>query len=336
MNHELAASIRESWRRGKPWVAIGILATLALVSLLLYTEYVGVHRGIAESKATGLGAVAGAWDPITMWQLRQTFARGSSARYAMAYYQRDDDSEDSSQRLIVRTGKMRIVVTKPSAAVNQIARLATDSRGFVANSAVAGDGNQQTAQVVVRIPAESFDEVRRQVLALAVEVQIDSIESRDVTREYTDQRATLRNLRATEEQYLALLRRAGRMEDITAITGKLSEVRGQIDKLDADLRLLQSQVVMSSLTVDIDALAAAAPLIWRPILRMRENWHSLASGFMDYGDWMIALAMHLPIIAVWIVTVLLLMKVFWVVIKRLFRMLFSGMPVWPARFRPAQ
>lgn len=336
MNHELAASIRESWRRGKPWVAIGILATLALVSLLLYTEYVGVHRGIAESKATGLGAVAGAWDPITMWQLRQTFARGSSARYAMAYYQRDDDSEDSSQRLIVRTGKMRIVVSRPSAAVDQIARLARDSRGFVANSAVAGEGNQQSAQVVVRVPAELFDEIRRQVLALAVEVEVDSVESRDVTREYTDQDATLRNLHATEQQYLALLRRAARMEDITAITGKLSEVRGQIDKMEADLRLLQSQVVMSSLTVDIDALAAAAPLAWKPLLRMRENWHSVASGFVDYSDSMIAFVMHIPILIVWITTVLLLVKVCWMLIKRLFRLLFPTMPTWPNRMRPAE
>ena len=262
--------------------------------------------------------------------------RASNPRYALAYYQRGaDDSDDSSRRLIVRTGKMRIVVTRPSAAVDQIARLAQDSRGFVANSAIAGEGNQQSAQVIVRVPAELFDEVRRQVLALAVDVEVDSVESRDVTREFTDQRATVRNLRATEDQYRALLGRANRIEDITAITGKLSEVRGQIDKMEADLRLLQSQIVMSSITVDIDALAAATPLAWRPLLRMRESWHNLASGFVDYSDAMIALLMHVPIIVVWIGTILLLGRALWFVIKRTLRLLFPGFSFPPSDPKPA-
>jgi len=331
MNHDLAAAISESWRRGKPWLAAGILVTVATVAFTLYMEYRDARRSVAEQKGTGLGAVAGIADPISLWQSRHGGV--PAARMALVSYQADrgDQRDEANARLIVRTGKLRIVASKPAAAVDQIARLAIESRGFVANSAVAGNGNQQSAQIVVRVPAALFDQVRQQVRELAAEVQVDSVESRDVTREYTDQRATLRNLQATEEEYIALLRRAARMEDITAITEKISDVRGEIDKLEAELRLLQSQVTMSSLSVDIDPFVAAAPVVWKPLLRVRENWHNVASSFTDYADSMLALLIHLPIVALWLGTIFVALKAGWFAIRRLLRLFFPDMPLWPAK-----
>ena len=56
--------------------------------------------------------------------------------------------------------------------------------------------------------AEHFDEARSQVRGIAKTVEQDTVEVRDVTREYVNQEATLRNSRAEEAQYLAILKRA--------------------------------------------------------------------------------------------------------------------------------
>jgi len=60
----------------------------------------------------------------------------------------------------------------------------------------------------MRIPAKHLDEARAQVRAIAKAVEEDTIEARDVTREYVDQEAKLRDFRAEEAQYLAILKRA--------------------------------------------------------------------------------------------------------------------------------
>jgi hypothetical protein len=180
----------------------------------------------------------------------------------------------------------------------------------------------------MRVPAEIFDDVRRQVRALAVEVQTDTVEAKDVTREVTDQRATLRNLHATEQQYLALIRHATRIEDVTAITGKLSDVRGQIDRLEAEARLLAAQVTLSALTVDLMAYVAPSPLQWKPIQVTREAARSLGEGFITYGDSMIGFIVRIPVIALWIVTILALTKAGWWLISRVFLLLFPAIRVW--------
>jgi hypothetical protein len=55
----------------------------------------------------------------------------------------------------------------------------------------------------VRIAAKYFDEARAQVRRFAKTVEQDTIKARDATREYVDQEAKLRNVRAEEAQYLA-------------------------------------------------------------------------------------------------------------------------------------
>jgi len=105
----------------------------------------------------------------------------------------------------------------------------------------------------VRIPAKYFDEARTQVRRIAKAVEQDTIEARDATREYVDKEASLRNARAEEAQYLAILKRAAAVKDILEVSSKLAEVRGRIDESEADLRFLHHQVEMSLLTTNISA-----------------------------------------------------------------------------------
>src|SRR5262249_4367753 len=105
-------------------------------------------------------------------------------------------STDGADHQVIRSGTIEIMATDPLQAAEQLRNLATDFSGFVVSSKVSGsDERMQSAQVIVRIPAEHFDEAR-QVRAIAKSVEQDLVEARDVTREYADQEAALRNARA--------------------------------------------------------------------------------------------------------------------------------------------
>jgi hypothetical protein len=60
----------------------------------------------------------------------------------------------------------------------------------------------------MRVSAEYFDEAQTQIRKIAKAVEQDTIEAHDVTRESVNQEAAVRNARAEEAQYLAILKRA--------------------------------------------------------------------------------------------------------------------------------
>ena len=128
----------------------------------------------------------------------------------------------------------------------------------------------QSAQVTVRIPADHFEEARSQVRAIAKSVEQDIIEARDVTREYVDQEAALRNARAEEQQYLLILKRAASVKDVLEVSSKLAEVRAHIDRASNRPTLTSfpsRDVSASQLTSPQWLMAQVFGIRWRPLLQ---------------------------------------------------------------------
>src|SRR5690606_2317851 len=73
----------------------------------------------------------------------------------------------------------------------------------------------------------------------------------DVTGQIVDLEARIENLRASEASYRELLARAERVEDILAVQARLDQVRGEIERLVAQLEALEGQADLSTLTVTL-------------------------------------------------------------------------------------
>jgi archaellum component FlaC len=108
----------------------------------------------------------------------------------------------------------------------------------------------------IRVPAEKLDEVRTQIRKLSLRVESESIDAQDVTKQYVDQEARLRNLRVQEQQYLGILRKAATVKDTLEVSDKLNEVRGAIEERQAEFEALSKQVetVAINITLLADAL----------------------------------------------------------------------------------
>jgi len=321
----------------------------------MYLNWSSELRGFASQRATGLSAIAGSpvpsllqsilplspsqrQVPVDSARLRSTVGGVPggvqyTANQGEISSARDTDSDDID-RQVIRSGTLEIIVTDPLHAAEQLRNLATRLSGFVVNSQVTGSNERtRSAQVTIRIPAERFDEARAQVRGLAISVEQDTVEARDVTREYVNQNAALRNYRAEEAQYLTILKRAAAAKEVLEISSKLAEVRGQIEALEADLRFLRNQVEMSLLTTTITAMAEARVfgLRWRPLYKAKLSLRGALSGMAAYGDTMVDLFLNLPVIAIWTVTVLALLKAGWVVLQRLVLLFFPGLAKWLRR-----
>ena len=223
------------------------------------------------------------------------------------------------ERKIIRTAAFDLVVEDVSASKDSISKIAERSGGYLeASESTKTRQGLQRANLTIRVPQAHLDEVRDQIRKLAGRVEADKTEARDVTREFVDSQARLRNLKAEEAQYLGILKNARTVKDTVEVTEKLSDVRGEIEQLTGELKYLSQQVEMSVITISLrtEADAAQADVRWRPGNKVRESWHDLKQGLADFADVVISIVVLSPLILLWVAVIYGLALLVWKLSKR--------------------
>ncbi len=222
--------------------------------------------------------------------------------------------EASSDRMIVRTANLSVVVKDTNEAVAQIRAILTEIDGYVVNLQLWRDQEQLRGTITVRVPAETLDDTLTRFKGLAVKVERETGSSQDVSEEYSDLGAQLRNLEATEKELQELLttvrEKTGKAEDIMAVYRELTQIRGQIEGIKGRMVYLERTAAMSAVTVELIPDILAEPITvagWRPsetIARALKALVQTGKGLVDAAIWIILyvapviLAVALPFLAV--------------------------------------
>ncbi len=155
---------------------------------------------------------------------------------------------------VIRNATLSIVVENPAAALASVEQIVVGIPGaFIATAEVRRAGASQPTALTLRVPAETFDQALSALRALAQEVLAEQTAARDVTEEYTDLDARLRNLQAAETQLLALLEQADAVEDLLKVENRLAEVRGEIEQLQGRLNVLDNRIALATIHVLLHA-----------------------------------------------------------------------------------
>src|SRR5579864_1324331 len=213
-------------------------------------------------------------------------------------------------RKIVRNGFLDLLVNDVGQSITKIGSIVTGVGGFVEKSTQTNSG-AHSASITVRVPAARLDPVVVQIKALATTVDRESVEARDVTREYIDLDARLRNAQAEEAQYLQILKRATTIKDTLDVTEKLADVRGRVEQMQGEMKFLTAQIDMSTLEIQLraEADAAVAGIHWRPLRQAKIAASEMVAGLTDWVDSVIAFFINLPLIAVWFLSIVTLVVV---------------------------
>ena len=151
---------------------------------------------------------------------------------------------------VIRNGSLSLVVASPTNAVEDVQQIIAGIPGaFIATADVRQAGDLQPTVLTLRVPAAAFDQAMAALRGLAQEVLAEQVTARDVTEEYTDLDARLRNLRAAETQLLALVEQASNVEDLLKVEKRLSEVRGEIEQLQGRLNVLENRIALATINV---------------------------------------------------------------------------------------
>ena len=213
-------------------------------------------------------------------------------------------------RKIIRNGSLDLLVNDVGQSINKIGSIVTAVGGFVEKSTQTNSGGH-SASVTVRVPAARLDPVIVQIKALATTVDRENVEARDVTREYIDLDARLRNAQAEKAQYLQILKRPTTIKDTLDVTEKLADVRGRIEQMQGEMKFLTAQIEMSTLEIELraEADAAVAGIHWRPLPQAKIAASEMVVGLADWVDSVVAFFINLPLIAVWFLSIVVLVVV---------------------------
>jgi hypothetical protein len=148
-------------------------------------------------------------------------------------------AELTEDRKIVKEGSITLEVEDIAEAMDEVAEMADELNGYVVSSYKHEYERGVSGHIAIRVPVEEFEEAFVRLRQLAVAVPYETTTAEDVTEEYVDLEAQLRNLQATETQYLALLERAQTVEEMLKVQKELSSVRGQIEQIEGSIQYLE-------------------------------------------------------------------------------------------------
>jgi hypothetical protein len=316
------------------WLKAGGLVAAGLAALTFGVVMPrDAHQGIVVEKRLGLAAFSREESNSAALQERQKYRVTKSAlqvagdslprgvpRAAMLNSLTTGSSSlvgAVDEHKLIRNGALDLIVKSPTESAEQIRALAEGVGGFLVSSQTTGGPGAASASLVIRVPAGHFEEVRAGIRKLGVRVESESFEAQDVTREYVDQEARLRSLRAQETQYLAIMKRAVSVKETLEVSEKLSGVRGQIEQQQAEFNALSKQVetVAISMSLHTEADVSVFGLNWRPLYQLKMSAREGVLALSTYVAAMAAFLFYLPAILLWLATILAGVAIGWRLVK---------------------
>ena len=201
-------------------------------------------------------------------------------------------------RKIVRTGQITLEVADIGKAMDEVAAIANELGGYVVSSNRYGNEGKNAGRVSIRVPANRFNDAFIRLRSIAVKVPMESTNSQDVTEEYTDLQARLRNLEATETQFLALLDKAKTVEEILKVQREISNVRTEIERTKGRIQYLERTTDMLLIEVNLQETKTVGKNGWSAL----ETLKSAVNGLIGFGKVLIDIIIWLIIfIPLWVI-----------------------------------
>ena len=166
--------------------------------------------------------------------------------------------------------------------------------GYVGASTTSNDGEQPSAQITYRIPAAKWEaalDLLRGLNGLTTKVVTEHTEAVEVTSQVIDLQARIANLRASETALQGIAAKATKISDVLEVQAQLTQTRGEIETLTAQLKDLNDRAGYATLTVQFNVPVLAVEVAqkgWEPApssTRPRPAMVSVLQGLATAGIW---------------------------------------------------
>lgn len=150
---------------------------------------------------------------------------------------------------VIKTAQIEIEVEdgELGSAIRKGREIAEAAGGFVLSTSVEGD-EEGRGELVIRVPAGDFGEAMSALEKLG-KVAAETVRGEDVSQEFVDLEARLRNATAQETVLFRLYDRSNTIADTIRVQRELEDVQLEIERLRGRLRFLSDQTDLSTISM---------------------------------------------------------------------------------------
>lgn len=158
---------------------------------------------------------------------------------------------------VIKTADIKLEVKQGGfkEALQSVTQVATAHAGFVHSSSIEGE-DARRGSLVIRVPSPSFDRALADLRDLG-KVKRERITTEDVSQEFVDLEARLRNLEAQEVVLLRLMDEAQTVADTIRVQKELTGIQLEIERIKGRLRFLENQTSFGTISVALSEQGAA-------------------------------------------------------------------------------
>lgn len=152
-------------------------------------------------------------------------------------------------RKVIKKGSLEFETTDIGSTRKTIDSTVAEHGGYIAEDREYRTGDRIVQNLVIRVPADKFDELVKKIVSAAGTVEGRSVSVRDVTEEFIDIQARLKTKKDLENRYRELLGKAETVKDMVSIEREMGKLREEIESVEGRLKYLSDQVSFSTLKV---------------------------------------------------------------------------------------
>lgn len=151
-----------------------------------------------------------------------------------------------AKRQVIYTGSVQVMVTNVVESADKLQARVEELGGFMLNR--NGNTSSNNVTLTVRTPAEHFHKLVKELAAFG-QIINEQLSANDVTKQMFDLALRLETAERSRQRLLDLLKSATKMDEILQIENQVRRLTDEIERMKGELRFLQDQVSLSTLTV---------------------------------------------------------------------------------------
>ena len=158
----------------------------------------------------------------------------------------------STRPMIVRTAQLSLTTADFDRVRDRVSEVLKRHQGYIGELNIGSPaGAARTLEAILRVPTDQLEAATAELKSLG-RVESESQSGEEVTEQYVDLEARLTNARNTELRLTDLLRqRTGKLSDVLAVEKSIDEVRGSIERMEAEKKNLGNRVDFATLTLRV-------------------------------------------------------------------------------------
>jgi hypothetical protein len=208
-----------------------------------------------------------------------------------------------AEPMIARTASISLIVKDFGAVEATVKSIARRHNGYLASLNMASpQDSARTLSATLQIPSAQLEAAVTELKQLG-RVDQETQSGEEVTKEFVDRAARMKNARATEQRLLDVLREhTGKVKDILDAEQEIARVRGEIEQMEADQRSLQTRVDLATVQLSVQeeykASLQGAPPSTSTRLRNAaiQGYKTVVESVIGFGVWALQ---SWPTLALW-------------------------------------